>query len=371
MNNYDIVHLYDELIFSKNNQNMFRMIPIIVKDNKICKENNSSQYIVMNENNYKKYAKKLYQESYSYYKYIRYNMKNFREYTEEVFQDIAYRTEHENTHDYGVDDEFTYAYIIAHTEPVNHKYLRFYNWAQNGVSRGFIDFGVNWKTKLNLPEEVRETEYYKIPTCIGDSKSDTGDWHIFPVIYKIENNQQQTLIFHDNLSKASEKYNFPTGITIKELKPQKTKNNKSSCYFLKTKQEQYTACAFATVEFFKQANHEIENFNKTTEQLQDKLNQIQKNAQQQVKINRQQNKQSVKGISDNIFTKNKNKSGGFNIKSLQRNTHLHPNQPHQNNIIKEIKLRQQTAEESSVEKYRKAREKRDIERKNSIYYYGK
>ena len=77
-------------------------------------------------------------------------------------------------------------------------------------------------------------------------------------------------------------------------------------------------------------------------------------------------------ITESLLNKTVDAGQGFGAQHQKLNNCLqHPNQPRQNNIIKGIKLRQQKAEESFVERYRKAREKRDIERKNSIYYYGK
>lgn len=293
----------NELVFLKNGKKEFRMIPIEINESGIVQKLiDSPCYVVVQENMYKNFIQRLEMKSMSYdYEAIHYcDLDKFKEYTEEVFEDIAFWAEKNKTKDYGVEDTFTYAYIMAHTKLEEHKYLRFYNWEKNEHSNGFVDLKDEWKNVLKLPEEAltEKLEYYRIPTCIGDLTLENPEWHIFPVVYKIEQSGKRTVMYHDNLN-ADRANTFPKEIRkdLKELSIKKA-------YFLRKQNNTPTACAFATTEFFKQNNKEIENFNKKSEDLQTILDEVQKKAikrVEQINIQNEQTDKSIKTKSDGIY----------------------------------------------------------------------
>ena len=232
-----------EITFSKNGKVEFIMIPISINNGIIHEESNSPQYIVMEGKKYKGYSLQLNKKGVFYKSYVDepeyyYNQATFEQYTQEVFDYIADCAERKHNGDYGVEDGFTYAYIMAHTKPENHKYLRFYNWDTIKISHGLASLK-NWKEDLKLPERATELkyEYYRIPTCIGVIKDDENntddtnrkknrkknkeetnqysDRHIFSVIYKVDQNEGKTIMYHDNLlSRVLTSY-FPSEENLK------------------------------------------------------------------------------------------------------------------------------------------------------------
>lgn len=365
------------IIFSKKDKNQkdinqFRMIPIDTKDGIVYKKSNSPQYTVVSEYKYTYLNEKL-ETNGCYYEeaiYL-YDQDAFRQYTQEVFNYIADRAECELNGDYGVEDEFTYAYIMAHTEPRNHKYLRFYNW--DGKPHGWASL-TNWKKDLKLPKQATELEYeyYRIPTCV-DSIS-AGTRHIFPVVYKVDQNKQKTIMFHDNLS-DNERCKLPSENQHLHIQQIISKPNKS--YFLGNK-ESASGCAYATAEFFKLSNEEIENFNKTLEELQGNLNEIQKNAKDRIKTKSQENdgKNPELNNTTNKTQQRINKSYNIphgtylNTQQTTINTPNTHNQSFKDIIADKIAYRQQQAEKSFVERIKLARGNREKANRNSIYYYN-
>lgn len=196
----------NELIFSKENETLFIMIPVCIDESDcVSIDKNSTQYVVVSKEQHKHFLTRVKEGNFSYSLEAIYccNMEKFKKYTEEVFNKIAVDAEESGKKDYGVEDDFTYAYIIAHTEPEKHKFLRFYRWDKNNKSNGFTDLGDNWRQILQLPQEIKTNtlEYYRIPTCIGDLTDDKNpEWHIFSVIYKIYNQKTQLIMYHDNLN---------------------------------------------------------------------------------------------------------------------------------------------------------------------------
>lgn len=360
-----------ELVFLENGKNKFRMIPVSINENGIvCREANSPCYIII-QKGYDDIDKKLKNGCNYYEACYKYSKDEFRKYTEEVFDYIAYNAEHSNTQDYGIDDEFTYAYIMAHTEPENHRYLRFYDWSNGDISNGFVSLKDNWKMVLKLPEKSmgKKPEYYRIPTCIGNLRSKNKEWHIFPVIYKIEKNGKQTIMYHDNLN-SDRKNTFPKSIqnNVKELGVGKP-------YCLNRNDGASTACAFATVEFFKQSDEEIEQFSKKTlKELQEKkLPELQENLKNIQNKAKNQKNWPIQTIND-VKTK-QNQSEGCNLNLDKEKTNSEEQKKSdwrkifEKCSINNLTPRQQKAELSYIERYKKAREQREKERENRIDFY--
>ena len=355
------------------------MIPIDTRDGIVYKKSNSPQYIVVSEYKYTYLNEKL-ETNGCYYEeaiYL-YDQDAFRQYTQEVFNYIADRAERELNGDYGVEDEFTYAYIMAHTEPRNHKYLRFYNW--DGKPHGWVSL-TNWKKDLKLPKQATELEYeyYRIPTCV-DSIS-AGTRHIFPVVYKVDQNKQKTIMFHDNLS-DDERCKLPS--ENQHLHIQQIISEPNRSYFLGNSKSA-SGCAYATAEFFKLSNEEIENFDKTLEELQEKLNRIQENAQDRIKTKPQENngKNPEPNNTTNKTQQRINKS--YNIPhgtylNTQQTTINTPNTHNQSSAItintdititNRIAYRQQQAEKSFIERIKSTRENREkMFKKYSTTHYN-
>lgn len=255
-----------EITFSKNGKVEFIMIPISINNSIIHEESNSPQYIVMEGKKYKGYSLQLNKKEVFYKSYVDkpeyyYDPATFKKYTQEVFDYIADYAELKHNGDYGVEDEFTYAYIMAHTKPKNHKYLRFFNWDTiKEENKGWASL-TNWRKDLKLPKQAKtkKIEYYRIPTCIGNLSCEPPKWHIFPVVYKVDQNGGKTIMYHDNLlSRVLTSY-FPSE---ENLKIGRIPSDQNKGYFLGNS-ESASGCAYATAEFFKLSNEEIENFDKT------------------------------------------------------------------------------------------------------------
>lgn len=347
-----------EITFSKNGKVEFIMIPINIKDDIVYKESNSPQYIVVSEYNYIFVNKKLETDGCYYDEVIcYYDQDAFRQYIQEVFNYIADCAECKHNGDYGVEDEFTYAYIMAHTESENHKYLRFYNW--DGKPHGWASLK-DWINNLELPKRATELkyEYYRIPTCV-DSIS-AGTRHMFPVVYKVDQNEEKTIMYHDNLG-DDERCKLPS--ENQHLYIQQIISKPNGSYFLGNSTSA-SGCAFATVEFFKLSNEEIENFDKTLKELQEKLNRIQKDAQNRIIRTSQQLETDKNG-------KNKCSDGAYlSTQQTTINTPNTHNQSFKDTIVNRITYRQRQAEKSFVERFELARENRKRENRNSIHYYN-
>lgn len=106
----------------------------------------------------------------TYSKYInenRYNLEQtIKKETEKIFKkQIAIR---ETKDDFGLDDEFTYAYIIAHTDIAKHHQLRFVNWDDEKCSliERFKDIGTLYNS-LGLNKIKGSAEYVVMPISSG------------------------------------------------------------------------------------------------------------------------------------------------------------------------------------------------------------
>lgn len=106
----------------------------------------------------------------TYSKYIKENKNNLKKiegWTEEIFKKQIVTGK--STGDFGLYDEFTYAYIIAHTDIAKHHQLRFVNWDDKKCSliERFTDIGTLYKS-LGLNKIKGGAEYVVMPISSGE-----------------------------------------------------------------------------------------------------------------------------------------------------------------------------------------------------------
>ena len=123
------------------------------------------------------------------------------------------------------------------------------------------------------------------------------------------------------------------------------------------------SCGYFTIEFIKEAS-KCRNFIELYTKCQN--HEMQKIIYQKVKKLFKDHKQNL----DNLIGTNHSEILDKNGFGTANNQHLYHSSA-KDIIINKIKLRQQKATFSFVERYKKARDKKEIEKNNSIYYYGK